>query len=177
MGSSIRSDPPHRGKTLSPLQTNRQDVHHTEVSLWSLCSSLDTTLSQSVHTEYERGKMKIINALDNKKYKSEPLSCSVFLDCQYYYCITNGAFPLHGRPRPRSVRLGTAWPRWALTGPTHFMLRFHYSLGTGVVTIVTQCRRSRDVIFNENSRKTTQPLAVSTQSSQLLISVQKLDKS
>ena len=24
--------------------------------------------------------------------------------------ITYGTFPLHGRPRPRSVRLGTAWP-------------------------------------------------------------------
>ena len=79
--------------------------------------------------------------------------------------------------RSASASLGTARPRWALLGPAHFMLRFHYSLGTGVVTIVTQCRRSRDVIFNENPRKTTQPLAVSTQSSQLLIYVQKLDKS
>ena len=76
-----------------------------------------------------------------------------------------------------TASLGPARYGWASLGLAHFMAHFHYSLGTGVVSIVTQCRRSRDVIFNENPRKTTQPLAVSTQSSQLLISVQKLDKS
>ena len=76
-----------------------------------------------------------------------------------------------------TASLGLARYGWASLGLAYFMAHFHYSLGTGVVSIVTQCRRSHDVNLNENPRKTTQPLAVSTQSSQLLIYVQKLDKS
>ena len=40
----------------------------------------------------------------------------------------------------------------ALVSQAHFMLRFYYSLVAGAVTIVTQCRRSREVIFNENQK-------------------------
>ena len=73
-----------------------------------------------------------------------------------------------------TASLGPARYGWASLGLAHFMAHFHYSLGTGVVSIVTQCRQSRDMIFRELQKNNT---AVSTQSSQLLIYVQKLDKS
>ena len=64
----------------------------------------------------------------------------------------------------------------ALLGQAHVMLRFHYSLVAGAVTLVTQCRRSRDVIFNANHRKATSAVSCQHSSSQLLISVQKQTK-
>ena len=84
--------------------------------------------------------------------------------------LSDGAFPLQGLARLSTVSLG-------LGRPGSLYAAFPLQFSSWAVTIVTQCRRSRDVIFNANHRKPISVVSCWHSSSQLLISVQKLDKS
>ena len=120
------------------------------------CSEMQNFfLSVVIMLGSQHATFKMVNVVNCIGYLSHQRCHCRHISCQHQH-VAHSIVPrqatawtlmvlFHCRTQHGLVRYGQV-----LVGQAHFMLRFHYSLGTGVVTIVTQCRQG-DRLFGRRS--------------------------